>query len=124
MPRMGLDFTTVVAAAAALADEKGIDGISLGELAQWLNVRTPSLYNHVDSLEALKQSLAIYGLNQLYEQLQKRADGLVGDDAVYAMGDAYVAFARNSYIMRSIKSLSWLGSDYVHMTSRATKHCI
>lgn len=95
MPRMGLDFRTVVAAAAALADEKGIDGISLGELAQRLNVRTPSLYNHVDSLEALKQSLAIFGLNQLYEQLQKRADGLVGDDAVYAMGDAYVTFARN-----------------------------
>ncbi|WP_312115125.1 TetR/AcrR family transcriptional regulator [Brevibacillus reuszeri] len=95
MPRMGLDFSTVVSAAAVLADEKGMDGISLGELAQRLNVRTPSLYNHVDSLEALKQSLAIYGLNRLYEKLQVSADGLLGDAAVYAMSDAYISFARN-----------------------------
>ncbi len=39
MPRMGLDVSVVLVKAAEIADEKGLDGVSLGELAQRLNVR-------------------------------------------------------------------------------------
>lgn len=94
MPRMGLDFMAVLVKAAELADEKGLDGISLKELAERLNVRTPSLYNHVDSLQALRQKLAIYGLNSLYEKMTQAAVGLSGDAAVRALSEAYLAFVR------------------------------
>jgi AcrR family transcriptional regulator len=94
MPRMGLDFMAVLVKAAELADEKGLDGISLKELAERLNVRTPSLYNHVDSLQSLRQKLAIYGLNSLHEKMTQAAVGRSGDAAVRALSEAYLAFVR------------------------------
>ena len=39
--------------AAALIEEKGLDDFSMGELAKRLNVKTASLYNHVESLDSL-----------------------------------------------------------------------
>jgi len=51
MPRAGLTAEAVVAAAGALADERGLDGVTLSELAGRLGVRPPSLYAHVGGLE-------------------------------------------------------------------------
>ena len=50
MPRTGLDTETVVAAAAALADAEGLEAVTLARLAAALDVRSPSLYVHVDGL--------------------------------------------------------------------------
>ncbi|BCG58527.1 TetR/AcrR family transcriptional regulator [Paenibacillus sp. URB8-2] len=94
MPRMGLDISVILLRAAEFVNEKGLDGISLGELAKQLNIRTPSLYNHIDSLAALKQKLAIYSLNRLYERMLQAAVGRTGDEAVYALSEAYVQFVR------------------------------
>ena len=44
MPRAGLTAESVVAAAGELADEQGLDGVTLAELASRLGVRPPSLY--------------------------------------------------------------------------------
>jgi AcrR family transcriptional regulator len=41
----------VVEAAASLADEKGLEAVTLTALASELGIRTPSLYNHVAGLE-------------------------------------------------------------------------
>ena len=54
MPRVGLDREAVVEAAIALADRAGIEGLTIKSLAQKLGVQPPSLYNHVESLEALR----------------------------------------------------------------------
>ena len=51
MPRAGLNGGDVVAAAAALADETGYAGLTMGLLADRLDVRTPSLYKHVGGLD-------------------------------------------------------------------------
>lgn len=93
-PRAGLDTHTLVLAAAELADEKGIGEVSLAALAAKLGVRSPSLYNHVNGLQGLRTLLAIYGLEQLYSAMSGASQGLAGDDAVHAMGQAYIDFAR------------------------------
>jgi hypothetical protein len=46
-------------------------------------------------MHGLRKKLAIYGLEQLYSALAHAAIGRSGDDAVHAMGKAYVAFARS-----------------------------
>ena len=51
MPRAGLNTDRVVAAAAELADEVGLDQLTLAALAARLGVRQPSLYKHVASIE-------------------------------------------------------------------------
>ena len=46
--RAGLDRETVLGAALELADEVGLDGLSMRKLGQRLGVEAMSLYNHVD----------------------------------------------------------------------------
>ncbi len=93
-PRIGLDLQTIVQAAAEIADTKGVDEVTLASLAKKLNIRTPSLYNHVDGLHGLRNKLAVYGIRQLHGILTRAAVGRSGDDAVRAIAEAYVAFAR------------------------------
>lgn len=47
MPRAGLSSANVVAAAAGLVNEVGLQGLTMGLLAQRLGIRAPSLYKHV-----------------------------------------------------------------------------
>ncbi|MGZ3638658.1 MAG: TetR family transcriptional regulator, partial [Ktedonobacterales bacterium] len=49
--RVGLDQEAVIQAAADLVDAEGLDALSLARLAEKLGVRTPSLYNHISSLD-------------------------------------------------------------------------
>lgn len=93
-PRIGLDLQTILLAAAELADMHGIDGVTLASLANKLDIRSPSLYNHVNGLPGLRQKLAIYGLGQLLAVMTRAAVGRTKDDAVRALGEAYVSFAR------------------------------
>jgi hypothetical protein len=48
----------------------------------------------VSGLPGLRSKLAVYGLEQLYQLMVQAAVGRAGDDAVHALGEAYVAFAR------------------------------
>ncbi|MET3290799.1 TetR/AcrR family transcriptional regulator [Brevibacillus fluminis] len=93
-PRMGLDLPTILQAAAEIADAKGWEEVTLAALAQKLEIRSPSLYNHVDGLSGLRKKLAVYGLDLLYERLVQATVGVSGDDAVIAFARAYLSFAR------------------------------
>ncbi|MBO8172965.1 MAG: WHG domain-containing protein [Bacillaceae bacterium] len=93
-PRTGLDLQTILEAAAKIADEQGMDNVTLAILSKKLGIRSPSLYNHVDGLNGLRQKLAEYGLTKLYDTLIKAVIGKSGDDAVFTLGEAYVHFAR------------------------------
>lgn len=93
-PRAGLDTRTLVLAAADLADEQGMEAVTLAALAAKLGVRSPSLYNHVNGLKGLRTLLAIYGLEELRTVMAASSAGLSGDAAVHAMSRAYVEFAR------------------------------
>ena len=94
MPRVGLDREPVVEAAAALADEKGLEAVTLAELASRLNVRTPSLYNHVAGLEGVRRELALLGLRELGRRIGRAAIGRATDAAVFAIAEAYRSFVK------------------------------
>jgi AcrR family transcriptional regulator len=93
MPRVGLDTDAVVAAAAALADEEGLDRLTLARLAGALGIRTPSLYAHVDSLADLRARMGARGARELAGDLQVAAAGRSGTDALDAVAAAYRAYA-------------------------------
>lgn len=92
--RAGLNTETVVQAAAALADEAGLEGLTLAALAGRLGVRTPSLYNHVNGLEELLRRLALLGVQELTEALTRAALGKAGPQAVLAVAQAYRAYIK------------------------------
>jgi AcrR family transcriptional regulator len=93
MPRAGLSPTAVVDAAAALADAEGLDALTLARIAASVGVRTPSLYNHVASLEDVRRRLALRGLEELGAAMRDAAVGRARDDALIAMAHAYRDYA-------------------------------
>src|SRR5712691_2290579 len=92
--RAGLDQASVVEAAAKLVDEEGIEQLTLGRLAERLNVKTPSLYNHVAGLPGLKHDLMLYCLRELLDGIRRATIGKSGAEAIIALADAYRAYAR------------------------------
>lgn len=95
MPRIGLDLPTILQAATEIADSHGIEAVTLASLAQKLDVRSPSLYNHIDGLSGLRSKLGVHGMKLLKEELMKAAVGRSGDEAVHALAGAYLSFARS-----------------------------
>jgi AcrR family transcriptional regulator len=93
-PRIGLDLTALVRAAAEIADRDGLEAVTLASVAHKLNVRPPSLYNHVDGLAGLRRKLAVTGLERLADRLESAGANLAGDAAIYAFAEAYIGFAR------------------------------
>jgi AcrR family transcriptional regulator len=92
--RAGLTPQRVVAEAAALADERGIQGLSLAPLAERLGVRVPSLYKHVGGLDDLHRRLALAGMRELADALGTATVGLAGRDALHACATAWRAYAK------------------------------
>lgn len=93
MPRAGLDAEAVVSAAARVADDAGLEALSLARLAVELGVRPPSLYEHVDGLADLRRRLAIRGDLELAAVIQAAAAGRAGGEALRAVADVYRAYA-------------------------------
>jgi len=89
---VGVSRERVVVVAAALADEHGLEALTLAQVAARLGVKLPSLYNHVDGLPGLRRELALLGGRELAERLRDVAVGKAGDEAVVAIADAYRAF--------------------------------
>lgn len=94
MPRAGLTTEIVVEAAAALADEQGMEEVTLVALADRLGVKPPSLYKHVDGLEAIHRAVALKGLREINARIAHAAVGLSKEDALVAIAAACWRFAR------------------------------
>ena len=95
-PRRGrgrLDRAAILERAAGLADRDGLDVLTLTVLAGELGIRPPSLYNHLASLEELRQALAVRAFGELDAALGRAALGKAGAAAVIALGEAYRAYA-------------------------------
>jgi AcrR family transcriptional regulator len=89
---VGIDRAQVVAVAAELADAAGLEALTLAAVAARLEVKLPSLYNHIDGLPGLRHALALLGLRQLYERMSQAAVGKAGGTALLAIGQAYRAY--------------------------------
>ncbi len=74
MPRAGLTPAIVVEQAAELADEVGYDGLTLALVAARLGVAVPSLYKHVDGLDAVRRGVAIQAVAELGRTLRASLD--------------------------------------------------
>lgn len=92
--RRRLNRKKVIEKAAAMTDEAGsVTAVSLTALAQALEIRPPSLYNHIASLDDLIDGLTLFGVQQLIADLRQASLGLVGREAVVALAHAYRRFA-------------------------------
>ena len=95
MIRRSLDRATVVREAAVLADRDGYNALTLSVLAAHLGVKPPSLYNHVDSLDALRRALQLEALELFTTRSGDAAMGHAGSEALERMAMSLFSLARD-----------------------------
>jgi AcrR family transcriptional regulator len=95
VPRAGLDAATVTEAGAAVADEVGLEHLSMSIVAARLGVKTPSLYKHVDGLAALVHRIAVLAATEVGDVLRDATQGRARGDALAAAADALRSYVRH-----------------------------
>jgi AcrR family transcriptional regulator len=76
-------------------NERGWHQISMAEVAERLDIKTPSLYNHVDGVRGLRRMLALHAVRLLNDALVRATVGKSGEVAVRAMAHAHRAFLKS-----------------------------
>jgi AcrR family transcriptional regulator len=94
VPRAGLSRAAVVALGAQVADEAGLDRLTLAEVAARAGVRLPSLYKHVGGLDDVQRGVAVLALGEVRERLAAAAVGRARGEALRALAAAYREYAR------------------------------
>ena len=90
-----LDETTVLDTAATIADDEGLDAVTLTRVAKELGITQPALYRHVEGYDGLLRGLGLRGRKILAERLQHAALGVSECDAVRAVGHAWRQMVRD-----------------------------
>lgn len=113
MARARLNRTAVIEAAAQLADQSGLEALSLATLAAKLGVRTPSLYNHVAGLPGLQRELALRGSRDLAMRLAHAAVGKARSTAIRAVAEAYRGYIKEhpGVYAATVRSISSIQAD-------------
>ncbi len=91
--RAGLSTRRIIEAAAELADDVGLDRLTLAAVARRLGVRQPSLYNHIDGLPALLHALTIDAKLELADTLAWATIGKSGPEALRSLAVEYRRWA-------------------------------
>jgi AcrR family transcriptional regulator len=93
LARAGITVERLVAAAAELADEAGLDQVTLSALARRFGVKDASLYSHVRGLQDLRTRLALLAGGEMIDRIAAAVAGRAGKDALVAFAGAYRAYA-------------------------------
>ncbi|RFU41101.1 TetR family transcriptional regulator [Actinomadura logoneensis] len=94
MVRAGLTVDKIVQAAAEMADEVGIENVTVSALARRFGVRDASLYSHIRNLAELRRRVALQAGDEQAERIAEAVAGRAGRDALVAFADAYRDYAR------------------------------
>lgn len=93
MVRAGLSAAVLVAAAAEMADEEGIEKVTLSALARRFGVKDASLYSHVRNLRDLRVRVALLASEEMTGRIADAVAGRAGKEALVGFADAYRAYA-------------------------------
>ena len=102
----------VIETACQIADEQGLNSLSLKAVAEKLNVRTPSLYNHIESLDDLLREVAHKGMRSMNEQMAQELLESPGDTALKGVSVEYLNFIiEHPGVYETIQWATWHGTE-------------
>ncbi|MFD0020011.1 TetR/AcrR family transcriptional regulator [Streptomyces sp. NPDC058382] len=93
MARAGLTGERVTIAGAELADEVGLDRVTMSQVARRLGVKDASLYTHVRGLDDLRGRIALLAADEKTVRIAEATAGRAGRDALVAFADAWREYA-------------------------------
>ena len=129
---MKITKEAVIQAASDIADEKGLNNLSLKVVAEKLNIRTPSLYNHINCLDDLLRAVAHNGMRQMNEQMKQTAIGKAGTVAIKAVAIEYLNYMIiHCGVYETIQWATWHGTeetaaifdDYLSLLTTLIQYC-
>ncbi|WP_143696086.1 TetR-like C-terminal domain-containing protein [Williamsia sp. 1138] len=91
--RRRVNHEAVIAAAQQMVDELGPDALTMTALASVLGVRVSSLYNHVKSLDEIKNELQLRAMRELGDLAKRAAMGRTGVDGLRVLARVFVDYA-------------------------------
>ena len=91
--RRGLTRQDAVDVATAIVDEEGPAALTLSRVARELDVKPPSLYNHVSGLDALVRDVALQAIDEFGRRMGVAVMGRSGRKALRAAATEFRAYA-------------------------------
>lgn len=93
MQKNSITIEIIIEAAAKLSNRTSLYSLSLKNIAEELSIKSPSLYNHVSSLDEIKEKLMIYGWKQVEDKMIDSVIGYAGYDALKNMCYSFYEYA-------------------------------
>ncbi|MFF0369467.1 TetR/AcrR family transcriptional regulator [Micromonospora sp. NPDC005087] len=93
MARAGVTAERLTLAAAELADEIGMENVTVAALARRFGVKDASLYFHIRNAHDLRVRVALLALAELADRVAAALAGRAGKDALVAFANAYRDYA-------------------------------
>lgn len=94
LAQKGINRDAVLAKAVEMIERTEAPAISMRELAEKLGIKTPSLYNHVKSMDELLTGVSRRAAEELRRTQLAAIEGKDRDDALRALAGAYRRFAK------------------------------
>ena len=102
----------VIKTASDIADEKGLYQITLKLVAEALGIRSPSLYNHVGSLEDLLREVAHNGMREMNLRMEQAAVEESAEAAIKSASLEYFNFMLvHPGVYETIQWAVWHGNE-------------
>ena len=96
MSKNNINEEIIIETAASIVNEVGFENLSLKIIAEKLNIKSPSLYNHISSLDEIKSKLMVYGWKQMEERMIDSAAGVSGYEALRNMCNVFFDYATSN----------------------------
>jgi len=120
LAQKGISKDIILAKAIELVEKNKNPVISMRELAEELEIKTPSLYNHVKSMNELLIDISRYAAEELKQTQLAAIKGKYREDALFALATAYRRFAKEHIGLYKVTiSLSNLQGDILTQTATA-----
>ena len=108
----------ILTKAIEIIEKNKSSSISMRELAEALGIKTPSLYNHVKSMNELLADISHYAAAELKQIQLVAINGKQQDDALFALAAAYRRFAKEHMGLYKVTlSLPSLQGDILRQTT-------
>lgn len=109
---MRVTKTAVIEVASDLIDKNGLSGVSLKSVADALGIRTPSLYNHIESLDDMIREVAHAGMQEMNMHMLNGSIGKMGEDAIKSVSVCYLEYMiQHPGIYEAIQWAGWHQSE-------------
>ena len=119
MPKDIITNELIIKTCETLSNRVGLNNLSLKMIAEELNIKPPSLYNHFTSLKEIKNELMIYGWKQLENEMINATIGVSGYDALKSMCNAFYYYTTSNKGV--FEAMLWYNKYDNEKTRSATK---